>query len=283
MNPCTVCAMYDLNMLEYNAIICVIPKEWKFKLSKRLDAANMKESMYEQILKQKKPTAFFLKQLWSNKNNLETYFAKWDNDPNINFDFDQYAQAFKYLYVVMNNSKLRSFQYRMLHRAVVLNDKLFKWKVKQNNLCSNCGKNAENMYHFFWECHAAKNGIKWFKKLLSEYGIVTENGITYSQWILNKLEVKKVIANFFVLLLKHYMYVCRCLKETPTENGYRKKIDQILRFEKYQAEKIICYENTKTSGQSKIFIFPPKKTVYVDKSNTPVSNPKARKERRRSI
>ena len=40
---------------------------------------------------------------------------------------DEFLRCFKNIFSVTNNSKLRSMQYRILQRALVFNDKLYRW------------------------------------------------------------------------------------------------------------------------------------------------------------
>ena len=45
-------------------------------------------------------------------------------------------------------SKLRSFQYRLLRRAITTNIQLKHWSIKDSDLCSNCGLYREDGMSF---------------------------------------------------------------------------------------------------------------------------------------
>ena len=72
-------------------------------------------------------------------------------------EFDTYIQAYANLRKVITHAKYRSFQYRLQFRAIVFNDKLFRWKIESSNLCSNCIEEPKRLAnHFFIECITAK-------------------------------------------------------------------------------------------------------------------------------
>ena len=50
------------------------------------------------------------------------------------------------------DTKLRSFYFTIFHKAIALNDFLFKIKRKDSPNCSLCDKNEETMVHLFCEC-----------------------------------------------------------------------------------------------------------------------------------
>ena len=54
-------------------------------------------------------------------------------------------------YKILKETKLQAFQYKILHRIVATNDKLFQWGIKESNLCMYCGQH-DTISHFFWDC-----------------------------------------------------------------------------------------------------------------------------------
>ena len=56
---------------------------------------------------------------------------------------------------------MRSFQYRLLLRAIVTNKYLYFCKLSQTDKCYFCEVNTETIEHLFWDCSIVKNF--WFK------------------------------------------------------------------------------------------------------------------------
>ena len=49
-------------------------------------------------------------------------------------------------------TKLREFQFKLLHRRIATNDFLYKIGIKQSDSCTFCGEATENLVHLFWSC-----------------------------------------------------------------------------------------------------------------------------------
>ena len=50
------------------------------------------------------------------------------------------------------DTKLRSFYFKIFHRAIALNHFLFKIKMKDSPNCTLCDKKEETMVHLFCDC-----------------------------------------------------------------------------------------------------------------------------------
>ena len=67
-------------------------------------------------------------------------------------------------------AKFRSFQYRVLQRALVTNIELKKWQIKESDLCTNCGEFRETISHLLVECEYSKELWDKVKELVeNEY------------------------------------------------------------------------------------------------------------------
>ena len=51
-----------------------------------------------------------------------------------------------------NSSKLRNFQFKLLHRRIATNSFLQKLGIKDTDLCTFCMKETETLTHLFWIC-----------------------------------------------------------------------------------------------------------------------------------
>ena len=94
---------------------------------------------------------------------------KWLTDCNV-CDFDtidwgnSYTLAFLFYTnipiifpICTNESKLRVFQFKLLHRKLATNCFLFKIGIKSNDQCSFCKESSETLLHLFWECSSVKS------------------------------------------------------------------------------------------------------------------------------
>ena len=54
---------------------------------------------------------------------------------NTTFSQEDFLELFKVSNTATLSTKLKDFQYRILHGALITNSHLFKWKIKPNDLC----------------------------------------------------------------------------------------------------------------------------------------------------
>ena len=143
--------------------------------------------------------------------------------------------ACKAIYHTTNVARIRSFQYRLLQSAIVTNKQLFKWKIKDNPLCTFCQEEEETILHLFVDCSKVKHLWDQIKKLLeSEYE--SSPKLDRASIILNKIN-KSDIGGFIVLLTKMYIYRKRCQNEGLNFIELKQFIDFTRNKEKYIAIK----------------------------------------------
>ena len=65
-------------------------------------------------------------------------------------------------------TKLREFQFKLLHRRIATNDHLYKIGLKQSDPCSFCGGETENLTHLFLRCKNSKSFWGEFSQWLSQ-------------------------------------------------------------------------------------------------------------------
>ena len=205
----------NLTQLDYNALKSSIPKKWKTifiqnhnkvsihptepsinigNINKPISLIKSKD-MYNNLIlnKMKPPTSI---DCWIDIYPfLETY--DWKNI---------YSIPFKYV----REPYLQSFQYKIINRILNTNEKLFKWSLKQSNMCNYC-KAIDTIEHHLFQCNQSKN--LWNK---------------LETWIYQQLEVKLNLKecevlfglpnvtnnhiepiNFLIILTKWYINVQR--------------------------------------------------------------------------
>ena len=242
-NPIAVailCQQYNLTILECNALFAAIPKRWKkiIEESKNNFEHTALISKYEIFIQRTKCASWYYKERQSRRSVLAEVFNRWQNEGRITADFDEFSEAFVNLYRITNQAKLRSFQYRLLHRAVLLNSKLKTWKIIQSEMCTQCNDKPETYYHFFWECKMTQQVWKWLEEKCKKVSENDQCDLTYKNVILNKInERTSHIFNTLLLVTKQMLYANRCLKRPMRKLKLFNRFQQIERFELYQAIK----------------------------------------------
>ena len=229
-----ISTMYNLTLLESNAIITCLKKEWKDLIKGQIEVCDTEENrkFYEYFIAQRKCTAHCYSKLCESQTAFRSAYKKWSTVCNFYGTYENFCELFKNIYIVTTNAKLRSFQFRLLHNAIIMNDKLFRWKIKNSNICQMCNMHKETTVHFFIECVVAK-GI-WRK--LQQYceTICKSEECTISPFnVISNLVNPKPghIFNFFVLVAKSTMYSMKCLGEPISFEQIENQIGKYRRYE----------------------------------------------------
>ena len=80
-------------------------------------------------------------------------------------DNDSWTMIFKSLRKVCKETKLKKFQFKLIHRIVVTKKELFKYGIKDDDKCLYCGE-RDSIEHTFINCPCTKTfmqrTIQWF-------------------------------------------------------------------------------------------------------------------------
>ena len=195
------------------------------------------ESKYDELMTYVKIPAKCYPMLNADNTRVEVLAQIWSCTLKVNITSEDMSQHFNNISKVTNFPKLRSFQYRLLHNAIVLNKQLKIWKVVESDLCSNCHKEIESKIHFFAECDSAKtiwHSIAAYIEHRFDLDIV----INTANIMFNKICVKPDhVANLLCLITKQTMYANRCIKKSTTVQEVKAKIEKIKDYELHNAKR----------------------------------------------
>ena len=151
----------QLDQMSWNSLICAIPKEWKGKLRSITNIVQLTQLIKENttyISYNKKPrdlikisTKEIYQLLVSKKQMPPKAIDKW-------VDIFPFMENFEWKSVyelpsrIIKEPYLQSFQYKLLNRVINCKDKLFVWKISENNQCIYCTKVDTIEHHFFRVC-----------------------------------------------------------------------------------------------------------------------------------
>ena len=163
--------------------------------------------------------------------------------PNMIHEENIWAGIFKLPFTICRETKLQSFQFRVLHRIIPCRKWLTDIKILASNKCEFCDL-EDNLIHFlircnkvqqFWSCF-----INWWTRT-TNISIAIEN---IEECIIFGFQEKGTdidMLNYCVLLGKFYIYTKRLYHECNLDiYEYLVTLKQRLRM-----EKIICYNENK--------------------------------------
>ena len=134
---------------------------------------------------------------------------RWSEKLSLNKDV--WTRIFKSLKNICKETKLKEFQFKLIHRTIATKKELFRFRfgIKTDDECLYCG-DKDSIEHSFIECAFTKlftqNVLNWFNRVnecqISPTTEETLFGITVSS--LDSTIIRKF--NYTALFMRHYIY-----------------------------------------------------------------------------
>ena len=228
--------LFGLDIMRYNTLISALPKIW---LQECKNNCRIEDSiLYITTVSCNKPAQKVYRDLNNQTDICAETGKKWSGELKMDVQDIDFEKLYRNIYVVTNNIKLRSFQYRFLHKALVLNIHLFHWGILDNNLCTFCGRHRETVTHLFWECTHVKQLWTDLSKLSEQYLTVPVRTRQVDWVFFTQPNVRAShLSNMFCLITRQYIYRVRCQKQLPCISQLKLEIFRMENVERYIATK----------------------------------------------
>ena len=215
---------------EYYSIAKAIPEEWKRQL--RMQETQDMDNLIQQWSNVKSQSKLIYFHLNQRQDVLTNMVLKW-NQTVPSLTLQELLKYIKNIYSITNTPKLRSFQYRLLQKAIITNIQLVRYGIKDSALCTFCEAEVETVKHLFYECQII--GSFWEKiiRWLNLREPLTWEIILFN----NVLPNPKHLPNLIVLLAKRYIYVNRCLQKEIVFDSFKALIQDQKNIELFIAKK----------------------------------------------
>ena len=232
---------FNLNVMEYNSIISAIPGSLKTRYTSG-DSATTPPQEYVKLIGRANMTQVVYRSLANTNPMVTNKCEKWNQELEINLSNQEFVQHVRRIYVTTNNPKLRSFQFRLLYRGIITNSHLFRWTMRETNLCSFCETDKESYRHLFWDCSSAKE--LWNSATNIGYDLSgSYMNLTLDNIIFNKVSYKgNHVLNLLCLITKQYIYAQRCKGSALNGIELKAKILSVRNIEGFIAKKNNLYE-----------------------------------------
>ena len=149
----------------------------------------------------------------------------------------EWKNKFSFVYQSTRDNKLRQFSFRLLHRIIVTKKELHKFRLTDDATCTFC-PNSDSIEHTFLDCSETKSfyyeALMWFNRVNE-----TEIELSNEQITFNEIpdfhqlpEYPRRRLHLFVILLKQYVYSCKCLEKKPIQKEFQNKMLMQWQIEK---------------------------------------------------
>ena len=152
------------------------------------------------------------------KNNFPDYFTDWE-------------KRFSFIYKSTKDNKLRQFSFRLLHRITTTKKELFKFRLVEDEAYTLCllPDSIEHIYTFL-DCTVT---TAFYSKAISWINHENDTHITLSSKQVTFNDIPRLThltdyrlrrrPHLFVIILKQYIYACKCLVKKPNMQEFQRK------------------------------------------------------------
>lgn len=224
-----------LSWYEHIQIIFAIPFNWKQQLVSLPFRDPEYNDQYFKACQMGKITQLVYSKLISDPNKITDKCVVWERRLNITINVKEFHKMFSNIIKPTISTKLRDFQFRLLHNVIVTNHNLFTWKLRDDDRCTFCADSKEHTLHLFCQCRVVSaiwNEIR--DRIISNAPIEVQNILDWSESnkIFNLVHPKPGhIVNMIILITKQYIYRCRCFGKLPVFEVLNAEIQNIQKIE----------------------------------------------------
>jgi hypothetical protein len=140
----------------------------------------------------------------------------WEEKVGLNLTNEEWSNTYTYPYKLTKNTRILEFQFKITHRTLACKEKLFKWKIKDNEICDRCKDEIDSIEHHLVSCIMIipfwDSLINWWKNNMQmlfpidTYHIILGIMNPNNDNIINQL-------NFVILHAMYYVYRCNQKEE----------------------------------------------------------------------
>ncbi len=143
-------------------------------------------------------------------NNIKKWCDQFQNFENASEK--TWPRIFKLPFSTLRNTKIQTFQYKILHRVISCNKWLYNIKINESAIC-NCCNEVDNIPHFFQKCSKVKEFwnmmINWLEQLRE---LNLKNILIFNECIIfgfpdpiPETREKIHVINFCIFYIKYYI------------------------------------------------------------------------------
>ena len=233
---------FRFDILRYYGLVAALPRLWKLEVrNNRIDSVIDSLPRVE-ILNRSVPPSKYLYWDLVEKTYPPSNASKttWQLELGMQFTDEQWWDMFPNFLSMVKPTKLRYFQYRLYTKSLTTNLRRHKWDPEVSPLCTFCANQVETTIHLLYNCPMI---LPLWERLSTWTNYFLQIDIIFSMDIvfLNNYRGKqKEIINSMIIVMKQYIYACKCKESIPTFGNFVTKLSHW-----YFVEKDIAYKDNK--------------------------------------
>ena len=221
--------VFGLTLLQFQGLISAVPREWKQQMQQGVKEPG---AVSVEFLS----TKHAYRNLVSTGCGLNRCRDKWEKMLNNEIPLERFISGLEESCICTDITKYHSFQFRLMHHAIITNIQLEKWKLKESRMCSFCAREPETYLHLFIWCPK----VAWIWLQLEQFMAKwSEEPINFQPdtvfWNRLVLYPASHIKNFLCLVPKQYIYRQRCINKELSFVELKNLFNKLEGYEKHYA------------------------------------------------
>ena len=141
----------------------------------------------------------------------------------------------KAIYATCIDTYSRQLQFKIVHNFLTVNNLLYKWKLKETNLCSYCNVEPETLINIFCHCHVTKTFYCRINDYLRQCNVVlpelTEQFVLYGVTDITDGHNRKLVQHINILY-KEIVFKCRDNNSDLTLTHFKARMSNLEKIER---------------------------------------------------
>jgi hypothetical protein len=196
----------DVSMLKWYGLLSALPKRWKHIPAVELETENVDLFMVNAKPVSEVTSKQIYRMLIDDTNVTITSQLYFNTRYTIE---EEWADIYRKVITTTIETKLRSFQYKIVHNILYTNTRLFKAGLVASDLCTFCKSQKETVEHLFHGCSLVECLWQYcLDNFFRQFGV---NRLTIEEKLFG-LSVNTdcyLFLNHIILLTKWYIHKCR--------------------------------------------------------------------------
>ena len=176
---------------------------------------------------------------------------KWLKDCNIDRELINCKSTYALPFQCTRETKLRVFQFKLLHRRIATNNYLSKIGLSSTDICNFCEEKVETLIHLFWECSRVQIFWQKVQSWLIEHKVISQNFPLPQLTCLGFInKTNGFLVHHALLLGRFHIYTSKLNKTLPNLRLFSQSVLKCQDIEKRYAVKTNTTKKFKAKWES---------------------------------
>ena len=241
-NELQTCYELTIDQMDYNALLSAIPNDWKKFIISMYETEW--QSKYGYLCNYKKWSRIVYYNEIRKSDCINETSIKLARNCKLITQREQVEVAFRSIDKYAEIPKYRAFQFRLLHNAILLNNRLIHMGISRDDLCFQCKKAKETVLHLFWECEVTQRIVLKVIEFIKQNDMYNLNiKLDAVNFILSTVDENEYsCVNLISVIIKQKIYAAKC---TGKKINAQVVINEILFIQEIERDNGIFTGNIK--------------------------------------